>query len=122
MANNTPLAMSMALLVMVFMSVTADPIPCDQIKTMLKGCVGYAQTGGAVVPLQCCEGMEDLKDANKNADDRFSSCECIKLLVNKIKGAHEDLVEGIPTKCNVDIGFPLGLSASCSKQVLYHSD
>ncbi|KAK8968958.1 hypothetical protein KSP40_PGU005264 [Platanthera guangdongensis] len=121
MANNIPLAISMALLVMVFMSVTADSIPCHKIETMLQGCVGYVQTGGAVVPPQCCEGMKDLKKVNKNAHNRFTSCKCIKRLVNKIPGAHKDLVEGIPKKCNVDIGLPLDLSASCSKYVLYHS-
>ncbi|KAK8940528.1 hypothetical protein KSP39_PZI010472 [Platanthera zijinensis] len=65
--------------------------------------------------------MMDLNDMNKSVDDRFRSCKCIKRFVKKIQGVHEDLVEGIPTKCNVDLGFPLGLSARCSKQVLYHS-
>ena len=104
--------------VMAFMLIVGShaqaTVTCDQVAIWLTPCISYTVMGGSVSPL-CCQGIYSLHKAEKNGDDRRSSCQCIKDKAAYIPGIDYNRVNTIPGLCNATCPYKVYPVTDCSK-------
>ncbi|CAN6380363.1 unnamed protein product [Urochloa humidicola] len=104
----------------ILMVVTTAPavvssVTCKQVAGYLSPCVSYAMGQGTSPPKACCSGVRSLNSAASTTPDRQAACKCLKKIISGMPALKPDIVAGIPSKCGVDIPYPIRLSTDCNK-------
>ncbi|CAL4897197.1 unnamed protein product [Urochloa decumbens] len=90
-------------------------VTCGQVSGYLSPCLSYAMGRGTSPPKACCSGVRSLNSAARTTPDRQAACKCLKKIISGMPALKPDIVAGIPSKCGVDIPYPIRLSTDCSK-------
>ncbi|CAN6325613.1 unnamed protein product [Urochloa humidicola] len=107
--------LAVVLVVALTMVVAAAAVTCGQVAGYLSPCVSYAMGRGSSPPEACCSGVRSLNSAARTTPDRQAACKCLKQIISGMPALKPDIVAGIPSKCGVDIPYPIRLSTDCSK-------
>ena len=103
------------LVLMAAPSVINAGVTCGQVLSYLTPCISYAMGRGSEPPAACCSGVSNLNAAANNTADRQATCKCLKQITSTMPALKPDIVAGIPSKCGVDIPYPIARSTDCSK-------
>jgi hypothetical protein len=108
-------AVALLLLLMAAPSVINARVTCGQVLSCVTPCISYAMGRGSEPPPACCSGVSNLNAAANNTADRQATCKCLKQITSTMPALKPDIVAGIPSKCGVDIPYPIASSTDCSK-------
>ncbi|CAO2153514.1 unnamed protein product, partial [Urochloa humidicola] len=104
-----------ALTILMVAMTAAAAVTCGQVAGYLSPCVSYATGRGSFQPEACCSGVRSLNSAARTTPDRQAACKCLKQIISGMPALKPDIVAGIPSKCGVDIPYPIRLFTDCSK-------
>ncbi|RCV36223.1 hypothetical protein SEVIR_7G312100v4 [Setaria viridis] len=90
-------------------------VTCGQVAGYLNPCISYAMGHGSAPPEACCSGVRNLNAAARSTADRQAACKCLKQITGSMPALKPDIVAGIPSKCGVDIPYPIRPSTDCAK-------
>ncbi|KAL2899905.1 Non-specific lipid-transfer protein [Bienertia sinuspersici] len=88
-------------------------VTCGQVTSSLAPCMGYLKTGGSPTP-PCCNGVKSLNSMASTPADRKAACGCLKTAAGSIAGMNMDAAKTLPSKCGVNIPYPISTSIDCS--------
>ncbi|KAL3826194.1 hypothetical protein ACJIZ3_022223 [Penstemon smallii] len=100
-------------LCVVGLSQSAEGITCRTVVDSLLPCRTYITRGGNL-PAQCCRGIRSLNSAANNSAARKMACQCIKVAARAYK-ANPRYAAPLPSRCNVNIGYPISYNVNCNK-------
>ncbi|CAN6339367.1 unnamed protein product [Urochloa humidicola] len=104
-----------ALTILMAATTAVRAVTCGQVAGYLSPCVSYATGRGSSPPEACCSGVRSLNSVARTTPDRQAACKCLKQIIRGMPALKPDIVAGIPSKCGVDIPYPIRLSTDCSK-------
>ena len=89
-------------------------ISCGQVASVVAPCISYVR-GIGTLSAACCGAVRVLNAEAKTTPDRQAACSCLKNLAGRIPGLNPAIAAGLPSKCGVNIPFPISTSTDCSK-------
>uniref|UniRef100_A0A5K0Z6G9 Non-specific lipid-transfer protein n=1 Tax=Nymphaea colorata TaxID=210225 RepID=A0A5K0Z6G9_9MAGN len=123
MARSLPSLISLISLFIGFlvliMQGAADAFDC--VDLTVETCIPYLMTskdGSSTPSDSCCKGMETVKGLGRERDDRQRICSCLKSGAANLPGINPDNALKLPSKCGVDLGYPIAMDTDCSKYSL----
>lgn len=90
-----------------------DAGSCEPVLNAMETCRTYLKQGGTV-PATCCKGVKSLNTAATTPAVKRTYCECLKTEA-KALGVNSQFASSLPTKCNVNIGYPISYNVNCSR-------
>ncbi|CAL4911946.1 unnamed protein product [Urochloa decumbens] len=116
-AGHQQLAVLALILFLVAAPVVSAAVTCGQVAGYLSPCISYAMggQGTAPPPEACCSGVRSLNSAARTTPDRQAACKCLKQITSSMPALKPGIVAGIPSKCGVDIPYPITSSTDCTK-------
>jgi Protease inhibitor/seed storage/LTP family len=95
---------------------TNAAITCNQVTSDIEPCLPYARTGRGNPSNRCCTGVSSLNSAATTQADRQTACNCLKNIIQE-GNLDATAVASIPSKCGVDVPYPISTSTDCSQYV-----
>ncbi|MFX6572608.1 non-specific lipid-transfer protein [Acinetobacter baumannii] len=94
---------------------TEAAIACNTVANLLTPCIDYVLNGGAVPPLNCCNGAKSLYNQAKTTPDRQAICNCLKSVAGQATPKIINNAAALPGKCGISIPYKISPSTDCSK-------
>ncbi|GMI66958.1 lipid transfer protein 3 [Hibiscus trionum] len=88
-------------------------VSCDQVRSSLVNCVPFLTGTQAVPTAACCIGVSRLQTIAVTTADKQAACNCVKDTAASMPSIKEDAAASLPTKCNVQINFPISRNTDC---------
>ncbi|XP_076921296.1 non-specific lipid-transfer protein 1-like [Bidens hawaiensis] len=95
-----------------FMVQPNEAINCHDVGGLLEPCLGFL-TGGGIPSLECCRGLNTLKDKTPSTVDKQVACTCAQLAAVKYKVV-DVFAKALPGLCGVTIDVPISTTFNCS--------
>ncbi|CAI0432920.1 unnamed protein product [Linum tenue] len=93
-------------------------VGCNDVRSKAKPCFSYAEGKGDqnAVPPAYCDGIHNISNEAKTAEDEKGICNCLKQLSDMLKkGLVDSWLQQIPGRCAVNVLFKLSIDADCDK-------
>ncbi|CAO2143057.1 unnamed protein product [Urochloa humidicola] len=115
-AGQQQLAVLILMMMVVASPAVVSAVTCGQVAGDLSPCMSYAMGGqGSIPPEACCSGVRSLNSAASTTADRQAACKCLKQITGSMPALKPAIIAGIPSKCGVNIPYPISSSTDCTK-------
>ncbi|KAL4360946.1 hypothetical protein GQ457_04G032780 [Hibiscus cannabinus] len=88
-------------------------VSCDRVRSSLVNCVPFLTGTQALPTSACCIGVSTLQTIAATPADKQAACNCVKDTAASMPSIREDAAASLPTKCNVQINFPISRNTDC---------
>ncbi|KAL3651131.1 hypothetical protein CASFOL_007534 [Castilleja foliolosa] len=89
-------------------------VTCGQVDAALAPCISYL-TGHEGPSPPCCAGVKAVKGMAQTTDDKRACCGCVKAAANRYADLKDEMAQGLPAKCGVQLDIPVSRTVDCNK-------